>query len=278
VDLIARPLIVVTVAVAARQSDAAIAERKNRRYAESVERHGGRPLLVDATSSEGDRRAAFEAMDGLLLSGGADVDPARFGQPNEGSRDIESDRDELEAAAWAGADARGLPVLGICRGFQAINVFAGGTLLQHVDGHEGPGWGTGRDARIHPIRIDPVTRVGRLLGVAGAVAPTLDVNTYHHQAVRPSDLAPGLVATGWADSPVGEIVEALEAPGERFVVGVQCHPERTEVTPEAFEGVWRAFVEAAREAAAVLSTGPLSSAAGTGRRTASRSRRRSRGS
>ncbi len=239
-----RPLIVVTVAVAAHQSDPLIAERKNQRYAEAVERHGGRPVLVDAATPVDGRDAAFGQMDGLLLSGGADIHPARFGQPIDGSREIEEDRDELEAAAWAAADRRGLPVFGICRGFQAINVFAGGALLQHVEGHAGPGWGTGPAAWMHDIRIDPDSRFAALLG---ADESSLSTNTYHHQAVRPEDVAPGLVASAWADSPVGEIVEALEGSGERWVVGVQCHPERTEVTPREFEGVWRAFVESARD-------------------------------
>jgi putative glutamine amidotransferase len=237
-----RPLIVVTVAVAAHQSDPVIAERKNQRYAEAVERHGGLPVLVDAATPVHARDAVLQHMDGLLLSGGADIHPARFGQPLDGSREIEEDRDELEAAAWAAADRRGLPVFGICRGFQAINVFAGGALLQHVEGHAGPGWGTGPAAWMHDIRIDPASSFAALLGADDS---SLSTNTYHHQAVRPEDVAPGLVASAWADSPVGEIVEALEASGERWVVGVQCHPERTEVTPREFEGVWRAFVEAA---------------------------------
>jgi len=74
------------------------------------------------------------------------------------------------------------------------------------------------------------------------------VNTYHHQAVRSTDLAPGLVATGWAASEAGELIEAFERPGSRFVVGVQCHPERTESTPGGFEALWRAFVDACRMA------------------------------
>lgn len=251
-ELDATPLIVVTVAVADRQSDPDVAERKNRRYAESVERHGGRALLVDSTADEADRRAALEAMDGLLLSGGADIHPARYGQPIAGSRDIEEDRDELEAAAWAAASARGVPVLGICRGFQAINVFSGGTLLQHVEGHAGPGWGTGSPAWMHPIRVEPESGFAELLSAGEA---SLSVNTYHHQGVREADLAPGLTPTAWADSPVGPIVEALEAEGERFVVGVQCHPERTEFTPPEMERLFRAFVEAAAQRAAG-SSGP----------------------
>jgi putative glutamine amidotransferase len=244
------PLILVTVADPARQADPALAALKNERYAEGVARHGGRPLLIDATSTPAERAAAFERMEGLLLSGGADVHPSRYGRADAGSREIEEDRDELEAAAWAAAESRGLPVLGICRGLQAINVFAGGTILQHVGGHQGPGYGTG-PALMHPIRVEPGTRFAAALNGgdgAGPPAARLDVNAYHHQAVTATDLAPGFRAAAWADSPAGEIVEALEAPGERFVVGVQCHPERTEFTPAEFEGLWAAFVAACRDA------------------------------
>ena len=135
------PRIVVTVAVAERQSDPAIAARKNALYAASVARHGGEPIVLDATADEETRAAAFAAMDGLLLSGGADLHPERYGQPSRGSTTMEPDRDALEAEAWIAAQARAVPVLGICRGFQAINAFSGGTLLQHVDGHQGPRWG-----------------------------------------------------------------------------------------------------------------------------------------
>ena len=74
----------------------------------------------------------------------------------------------------------------------------------------------------------------------------MTVNTYHHQAVRAVDLAPGLVATAWADSEAGELIEAFERPGSRFVVGVQCHPERTESTPAGFEALFARFVDACR--------------------------------
>ena len=233
------PLIVLTVADVRRYNDPELAARKNDLYARAVVRHGGQPLLLDGAATERERSEAFATMDGLLLTGGTDIDPARYGRPNTGSVDVEPDRDALEADAWAVASDRALPVFGICRGFQAINVFAGGTLIQDVPGHAGPGWGTG-PARMHPIRIEPD---GIL---AGALANgTETVNTYHHQGVAAADLAPGLRATAWASSATGDIVEALELPGDRFVVGVQCHPERTEFSPPAFERLWSAFVDAA---------------------------------
>ena len=238
------PRIVVTVAAIA-DPDADVARRKNGLYAEAVTRHGGEPIVIDETTSEADRAAAFAAMDGLLLSGGADVDPARYGRPVQGATDIERGRDELEAAAWDTSQARGVPVLGICRGFQAINVFSGGGLLQHVDGHIGASFGHG-PARTHPLRIAPGTRLARILFPTNARGGVLVVNTYHHQGVSAADLAPGLVAGAWAGSPAGDLVEALEAADGRFVIGIQTHPERTESTPPPFERLFAVFLDAAR--------------------------------
>lgn len=237
----AGPRIVVTVAVPARQSEPVVAARKNALYAAAVARHGATPIVLDATATDATRRTAFAAMDGLLISGGADIDPARYGQDAEGATGMEPDRDELESAAWAAAASRGLPVLGLCRGLQAINVFSGGTLVQHVEGHAGAAYGHG-PAATHPIRIDPTSRLAAWVGGER----TLVVNSYHHQGVRPADLAPGLAAAAWADSSAGDLVEGLEAVDGRFVVGVQCHPERTESTPDAFERLFAAFVAACR--------------------------------
>lgn len=239
------PLIVLTVTDTARHADQDLATRKNARYEEAVTRHGGRPLLLDGTATDEERAAAFEAMDGLLLTGGTDIDPAHYGRPNEASVDIEPERDALEAAAWAAAGDRGVPVFGICRGFQAINVFAGGTLIQDVADHAGPGWSTG-PAKMHPIRIEPGTRLAEALATeADDLSADVPVNTYHHQGVGRDDLAPGLVATAWAAGTDGDLVEAVELPGERFVVGVQCHPERTEFSPTGMERLWASFVRAA---------------------------------
>ncbi len=234
-----------TVAVAVRQEEPDVAERKNALYAAAVVRQGGQPVVLDATSTREEREGAFATMDGLLLSGGADLDPLRYGRPPQGATAVEPDRDALEAEAWATSQARSVPVLGICRGFQAINVLSGGTLLQHVDGHAGPSWGTG-PAKTHPLRLAPGTRLARILFPTNSRGGVVPVNTYHHQAVRAADLAPGLVANAWASSPVGDLVEGLEAADGRFIVAVQCHPERTESTPAAFERLFAVFVDAAR--------------------------------
>ena len=235
-----------TLAAVAGQPNAETAVRRREMYLDAIRRHGGDPIPIDATTPPDATADALGSMDGLLMTGGGDIDPARYGQPNQGSRGIDLARDALEARAWEAAAERDVPVLGICRGLQAINVFAGGTLLQHVDGHEGPSWGAGEPAT-HPIDVVEGTRLGDLLaGGRDGAADSLVVNAYHHQGVRAADLAAGLVPAAWADSSAGRLIEGLEAPGGRFVVGVQCHPERTESTPAAFENVFDAFIQAAR--------------------------------
>ena len=240
-----RPRVLVTVAVPGRQSEPDVAERKNELYADAIRRHGGDPLVVDAATDERTRKGAFAAMDGLLLTGGADVDPARYGRPNEASVGIEPERDELEAAAWRAAEDRGLPILGICRGLQTLNVFLGGRLVQDVKGHAGASWSHGQALR-HPIRIAAGSRLARILFPTNVGGGVIEVNSYHHQAVRPTDLAPTLVPNAFASSAGGEIVEGVETRSGRFVIGLQCHPERTESTPDAFERVFRVFVDACR--------------------------------
>jgi putative glutamine amidotransferase len=239
------PRVVVTVAAPSGQGDPELARRKNDLYAEAVRRHGGEPILLDAATTADDRERAIASMDGLLLSGGADIDPGRYGRPNQGSVSVERERDALEAAAFAAAEERGLPVLGICRGLQALNVFMGGRLLQDVPGHAGAGWGKG-PTLTHPLRVAPGSRLARILFPTNVRGGVLEVNTFHHQAVRREDLAPGLVASATASSASGELIEGIETRSGRFVLGIQCHPERQESTPEAFERVFAVFVDACR--------------------------------
>jgi gamma-glutamyl-gamma-aminobutyrate hydrolase PuuD len=239
------PRIVVTLMVAARQPEPEIAARKNALYVDAVVRHGAAAIPLDADSPASVRAAAFASMHGLLLTGGADLEPARYGEPDNGSQSVEADRDALEAAAWEVAESRGVPVLGICRGFQAMNAFAGGKLLQHVDGHAGAGWGHG-PAHTHPLRLVPGTRLARILSPTNVGGGVLTVNSYHHQAVRRADLASRYSPAAFSPSPAGDLVEAFEADGGPFRMAVQCHPERTESTPRAFERLFAFFVDACR--------------------------------
>jgi putative glutamine amidotransferase len=236
------PHIVVTLGIAERDARPDLAARRNDLYVEAVERHGAQVTRMDSHMRPEERDRALASMDGLLLSGGADIHPSRYGQATAGSQASDDERDELESIAWRVAEMRNVPVLGLCRGLQAINVFSGGTLVQHVEGHHGAGWGLGAPVT-HPIRLVGGTQLASLLGPA----EQLEVNAYHHQGVRAADLAPALRAAAWADSSAGPLVEGLEGAGERFVVGVQCHPERTESTPGEFVRLFAAFVGAAAE-------------------------------
>ena len=211
-------------------------------YLEAVRRAGGEPMPIDSQADEDTRESAFSSMDGLLLPGGADLDPALYGQPSHPATHVEPDRDQLELAVWKAARERGVPVLGICRGFQAINVFSGGSLVQHLDGHDDP---TSVPAG-HPLHLDPSSRLASILGETDPLTFT-EVNSYHHQAIRPEDLAPGLRAVGIAPDRDGSLVEALEAADAAdWLIGVQCHPERPELIGPEFARLWSAFVEAAR--------------------------------
>jgi putative glutamine amidotransferase len=211
-------------------------------YLDAVRRAGGEPVALDPTATPAEVEAALATMDGLLLPGGADLDPALYGEAPHPSVAVERPRDDLELAAWSAARERGLPIFGVCRGFQAINVFSGGRLVQHLEGHDSPT----HDPAPHALHLDPASRLATILGEADPLLST-EVNSYHHQAVRAEDLAPGLVASALAPHDDGELVEALEpADGDGWLVGVQFHPERPEFIGPEFDRLWRSFVDAAR--------------------------------
>jgi putative glutamine amidotransferase len=175
-------------------------------------------------------------VDGVCLSGGGDIESARYGAADLACADVDPDRDALEIEIARSAIERDLPVLGICRGFQVLNVVRDGSLLQDVPGHrpeEREGLVEHRD-----VTVRPGSRLARATGGA-----PLTVNSRHHQAVTEGTLGRGLVATVLVD----DLVEAFELADRRWVVGVQWHPERTsEVSPEA-RRIFDAFVqEAAR--------------------------------
>ena len=241
-----RPRIVVTLADPASASDRSVAELKNRRYLEALERAGATPLPLDERASPADRAGAFAAMDGLLLSGGADVDPARYGELPAGARGAEPARDALEDEAFHAAFDAGVPVLGVCRGLQAINVFAGGSLIQHLDGHESVAYPSPEVTR-HRLDLTKGSRLASILGEASDV----EVNSYHHQAITADRLAPGLRIAAVAEhAGTSELVEGVESTDpDRWLVGIQCHPERTESSPPVFERLWASFVAACSDRA-----------------------------
>jgi putative glutamine amidotransferase len=239
-----RPRIVVTLSNPQSSPDPEIATVKNQRYVEALERSGAVAIPLDERVPVEDRAAALAGMDGLLISGGADLDPALYGEPSAGSRSPDALRDLVDAEAYRAATASKVPILGVCRGLQAINVFSGGRLVQHLDGHESAPYPEPNATR-HGLDLVSGTRLATILGESTG----LQVNSYHHQAVAPGGLAPGLRASATAAHPgAGDLVEALESTDpDRWLIAVQCHPERTESSPPVLERLWSAFVAACRQ-------------------------------
>lgn len=185
-------------------------------YAAAVEATGGVPVLLPPVGQDGAADAVVARLDGLVISGGADVDPGRYDEPaHPRTASWRTDRDTWESALLDAAEAAGLPVLGVCRGMQVMAVHAGGALDQHVPdlvGHEQHSPGGDEFGAIEVTTV-PGTRV------SGLVGDRLSVNCHHHQSVRTH---PGFDAVAHA---ADGTLEAMEAPGERFCLGVQWHPE-----------------------------------------------------
>lgn len=198
---------------------------------------GAVPVLLPSMAEAG---TMADRLDGIVLSGGADVDPARYGEPRHPKTgEPDPDRDRLEFDLVAIADERALPVLAICRGHQVLNVAMGGGLVQHVE--DGVHVGDSRRHRSeirHRMRLDPHSMLGELLGETEVA-----VNSLHHQAVVTT--APGLRACGWADTEDG-LVEAMETPDGR-VLSVQCHPEELTATQAWARRLFAAFTARAAE-------------------------------
>ena len=187
-------------------------------YVEMLERAGARPLLVPP--SESGVEETLDALDGLLLSGGAALDPDSYAaDPHPETNGTRPARDRAELALLEAALARDLPVLAVCRGSQILNVARGGDLVQHlpdVVGHEEHRAVPGVFSE-HPVRIEDGSRLGSLVG---GHAP---VKSHHHQGF--GRVGEGLREVAWADDGT---VEALEDPSQRFALGVLWHPEAGE--------------------------------------------------
>ena len=211
-------------------------------YVEAVVRAGGAPVLLPRMADREAAAAMLAAVDGLLLPGGGDVVSLAYGEephPKNAFQDPVLDDLELEAARFA--IARRIPVLGICRGIQVLNVALGGTLVQDI-GDQVPGalqhWARPRDATlVHTIDVEPGSLLAKVLGTGSPA-----VNSYHHQAV--GKVAAGLRVTARARDGV---IEGLEAADARPILAVQCHPEELFERHPAF---LRLFEWLVRDAAA----------------------------
>jgi putative glutamine amidotransferase len=217
----------------------------NGAYIQALLSAGGIPLILSPLIGPALAGGALDGADGLILTGGEDMDPAWYGEgPSPQLSPPSRDRDLFELALFAIARQRELPILGICRGIQVINVALGGTLFQDLPSErpgrvnhrpDGP-----RDTRSHRVRLQPHTRAAEALG-----ATSVTVNSSHHQAIK--DLAPGLVAVGWTDD---DLIEAAETPaGASWLLAVQWHPEemhRDRQAPD--QGLFAALVQEAGNA------------------------------
>ena len=237
----ARPVIGICTAIEAaawtvwRDVEVNISQRT---YSTRVADAGGLPLLLAADDSITDSpEQLLDLLDGLVVSGGADIDPAIYGaEPDPRTSGVRADRDRFEIALVRGALDRDLPVVGICRGMQLLNVARGGTLDQHLadtDTHlHTPG-----QFSDHEVRLEPESLAARAVG-----AERFSVRSHHHQGV--GELGEGVVASGWAEP--GGTVEAIEIPDCGWALGVLWHTEEDRPSP-----VLAALTEAARELAEV---------------------------
>ncbi|MCC6456640.1 MAG: gamma-glutamyl-gamma-aminobutyrate hydrolase family protein [Caldilineaceae bacterium] len=178
----------------------------------------------------------LDHLDGLILSGGGDVDPKYFGAELQGAEveSIDNGRDELEIALAQAALAIDMPIFGICRGCQVLNVAAGGGMIQHLDGHRSPKGSTA----YHDVIVTPQTRFHQIVG-----EEAFAVNTFHHQGMDRASIAPIFTPSAIA-SPDNWLVEAYESPTHDWVVGVQWHPERTFELSDPHVRLWQSFLAA----------------------------------
>lgn len=207
-------------------------------YADRIRSAGGDPIEV--ALALWDPAARLPEYDGLVLTGGVDIDPHVYGEPrSERVTEVNRARDDFELTLLRDALERDIPVLAICRGHQLLNVARGGTLLQHIEEREPHRSRRGPDGIIesgwHEVAIAPDT-----LLAAAVPSATLRTNSRHHQAVTPNRLATGLQVA--ATTPDG-IIEALVDPSQRWVVSVQWHPERAEMGATSAP-LFEAFVRA----------------------------------
>jgi putative glutamine amidotransferase len=223
-------------------------------YVTAIERAGGRPLLVDAANRDHAPRQILQQVAGVVLPGGADIDPARYGEaPHPTFEASEIGRDEYETEIIRLALEQDVPMLAICRGIQILNVVLGGTLIQDIPSERpgslnhrvtDPKW-----AIAHEVTVDAGSRLHALMrdriGAGGALA----VNSRHHQSIK--DVARELRVT--ATSADG-IIEAVERPGSTFCLGVQWHPENFVEQGAAFAPLFEAFIRAASAAATSTAT------------------------
>lgn len=212
----------------------------NRAYVHAVESAGGVPILIPMINDLNILTALLTRLDGLLLPGGIDLHPNHYGEevhPLTEEADLELDEFEITLASWAFQED--MPVLGVCRGMQLINIALGGSLYQDIDEQYTDSIGhthrnLPRTHLAHRISVDPGSRMEKILGTR-----EVWVNSLHHQAIK--EPGKGVRVTGRASDGIPEL---LEVTGYRFVMAAQCHPEEIYSIEPAFARLFSAFVQA----------------------------------
>jgi putative glutamine amidotransferase len=241
------PLII---GITVRRGDPESVQKSTKNYLQILAEYGVSPVILspDCTATLPDGKtftpdpagrlptAVLAALDGIVFSGGGDVDPKYFGEALNGAEPeaIDHLRDELELNLGQAALATELPTFGICRGCQVLNVAAGGKMVQHLDGHRSTPEGT----RFHDVQLMPTSQLHQIIG-----QERLTVNTFHHQGLDRATLAPLFRPAAIAD--VDDwLIEAYESPQHPWVVGVQWHPERVFELEAGHRRLWESFLTA----------------------------------
>ena len=219
----------------------------NAAYLSAVQQAGGIPVLLPPQLEPPARAELLKWLQGVLLTGGGDVDPTRFGEaPHPTTADVSTARDGLEVDLTRWAIETRTPLLAICRGLQVLNVALGGNLHQDIpsalgsplDHRQADLLGRSRSTAVHHVKVQDGSRLAGILG-----ALEVDVNSFHHQAIN--RLGRGLRDVAWAPDSIVEGVELVD--DSRFVVGVQWHPEELVGHDRTARNLFRALVERARE-------------------------------
>ena len=218
--------------------------RFNNNYPDALAGFGAAPIIIPLNLPEAALRAIFARLDGLCLPGGGDVDPARYGESPHSVLELvnqERDSTELTLASWA--LAADLPILGICRGSQLLNVATGGSLYQDIPAqlpyavhHDFESAGLSWSQPAHRVRVAAGSQLAEILGTQD-----LMTNSFHHQAIK--QLGDGFKAVAWTDD---GIIEGIESLSRRFAVAVQWHPEAMFHSDPFARRIFAAFVAAAR--------------------------------
>lgn len=210
-------------------------------YVKAIEAVGGIPVMIPCLKEASDLKELMLYIDGLLLTGGGDMDPIYFDEePAIGTGVVTPERDILEVEITRMAIDRCYPVLGICRGIQVINIVAGGKIHQDLNQgvekpikhmQEAPTW-----YPTHKIELEPNTKLSAILGEG-----PMRVNSFHHQSV--SEVAPDYIVSARA---ADGVIEAIESTQEKFVMGVQWHPEHLWQENKAWQRLFQAFIAASK--------------------------------